>query len=287
MSAYMRVCYLLSLIGKTYVLKTQGPGEVAELPHQRLIDAVGSLLFIVEPGHFVALCWITHYCFPMKPCTEMGFQSGMICLAFHMISTSFVTSWICTLIAIAALVAGVVFAAPTLRRRRNDRQGLAAALQMAPIPDQFREQLVNQLPVTHVAPEDGSPPPSPAHPRAALPPPPRQLRDTGAAPEALRPPIHPAVGAGARAAAADAAAGAGLCAICFEEEAESAWRLLPCGHRFHPACVDEWLKKRGGTCPTCRHDPALGETGFTGAAAEDAPPPPLVLSGHAASLTPY
>ena len=210
MSAYMRVCYLLSLIGKTYVLKTQGPGEVAELPHQRLIDAVGSLLFIVEPGHFVALCWITHYCFPMKPCTEMGFQSGMICLAFHMISTIFVTCWICTLIAIAALVAGVVFAAPTLRRRRNDRQGLAAALQMAPIPDQFREQLVNQLPVTHVAPEDGSPPPSPAHPRAALPPPPRQLRDTGAAPEALRPPIHPAVGAGARAAAADAAAGAGL-----------------------------------------------------------------------------
>ena len=32
-------------------------------------------------------------------------------------------------------------------------------------------------------------------------------------------------------------------------------RILPCGHRFHPACVDEWLKKQRGTCPTCRQDP--------------------------------
>jgi len=40
---------------------------------------------------------------------------------------------------------------------------------------------------------------------------------------------------------------AGLCAICFESETQLEWRLLPCGHRFHPGCVDEWLKKEGAS----------------------------------------
>lgn len=26
-------------------------------------------------------------------------------------------------------------------------------------------------------------------------------------------------------------------------------RLLPCGHDFHPACIDPWLLQRSGTCP--------------------------------------
>ena len=33
--------------------------------------------------------------------------------------------------------------------------GIATALRMAPIPDHFREQLINNLPVTPEAPEDG------------------------------------------------------------------------------------------------------------------------------------
>eukprot|EP00293_Proteomonas_sulcata_P004949 CAMPEP_0184324878 /NCGR_PEP_ID=MMETSP1049-20130417/137418_1 /TAXON_ID=77928 /ORGANISM="Proteomonas sulcata, Strain CCMP704" /LENGTH=179 /DNA_ID=CAMNT_0026646769 /DNA_START=295 /DNA_END=834 /DNA_ORIENTATION=+ len=46
------------------------------------------------------------------------------------------------------------------------------------------------------------------------------------------------------------------CAICFDRsEGPEQWRVLPCGHRFHPHCVDDWLVKQGGSCPTCRHDP--------------------------------
>jgi len=35
------------------------------------------------------------------------------------------------------------------------------------------------------------------------------------------------------------------------------WRLLPCGHRFHTVCVDGWLYRPDGACPTCRKDPVL------------------------------
>ncbi len=35
------------------------------------------------------------------------------------------------------------------------------------------------------------------------------------------------------------------------------WRLLPCGHRFHAVCVDGWLYRPDGACPTCRKDPVL------------------------------
>ena len=124
MSTYMRICYVLTTISKTYVLYTQGPREVSILPgqvhapppttplsqrvppprtsssamtcrtslplntHARVavasparspqvgsddgaraqgvIDGIGVMMFIVEPGHFIALCWITHHAFPLK-----------------------------------------------------------------------------------------------------------------------------------------------------------------------------------------------------------------------------
>jgi len=50
-----------------------------------------------------------------------------------------------------------------------------------------------------------------------------------------------------------------VCGVCLESEvAGSIWRLLPCGHRFHTSCVDEWLYRPGGACPTCRKDPIAG-----------------------------
>ena len=58
-----------------------------------------------------------------------------------------------------------------------------------------------------------------------------------------------------------------VCGVCLEGEvAGSVWRLLPCGHRFHTCCIDEWLYRPGGACPTCRKDPIV---------AMDAGVPPL------------
>lgn len=40
------------------------------------------------------------------------------------------------------------------------------------------------------------------------------------------------------------------CTICTDDFANDAEvRKLPCGHLFHPACVDQWLAEFGVTCP--------------------------------------
>ena len=45
------------------------------------------------------------------------------------------------------------------------------------------------------------------------------------------------------------------CQICMEEyEAGDAYRVLPCGHRFHIECVDKWLRSTSAQCPMCNHD---------------------------------
>ena len=45
------------------------------------------------------------------------------------------------------------------------------------------------------------------------------------------------------------------CSICTEDfEKGQDLRVLPCDHKFHPACVDPWLLDVSGTCPLCRVD---------------------------------
>ncbi|KAK4093646.1 hypothetical protein Purlil1_1980 [Purpureocillium lilacinum] len=45
------------------------------------------------------------------------------------------------------------------------------------------------------------------------------------------------------------------CAICTEGlDLGVKLRHLPCGHRFHPDCIDPWLLERSRTCPLCRTD---------------------------------
>ncbi|RSL51162.1 hypothetical protein CEP54_011554 [Fusarium duplospermum] len=40
------------------------------------------------------------------------------------------------------------------------------------------------------------------------------------------------------------------CSICTEDFGRGVeFRPLPCGHRFHPACIDPWLLQRSLTCP--------------------------------------
>ncbi|EGO56509.1 hypothetical protein NEUTE1DRAFT_101788 [Neurospora tetrasperma FGSC 2508] len=45
------------------------------------------------------------------------------------------------------------------------------------------------------------------------------------------------------------------CPICTEDfTIGEDVRVLPCNHRYHPACVDPWLVNISGTCPLCRLD---------------------------------
>ena len=40
------------------------------------------------------------------------------------------------------------------------------------------------------------------------------------------------------------------CSICTEEFSNGVeLRKLPCGHIYHPACIDPWLRDRARTCP--------------------------------------
>mmetsp|Transcript_5353 Transcript_5353/g.5515 ORF Transcript_5353/g.5515 Transcript_5353/m.5515 type:complete len:210 (+) Transcript_5353:191-820(+) len=43
------------------------------------------------------------------------------------------------------------------------------------------------------------------------------------------------------------------CTICMEKFSSSTHLVvLPCGHKYHDQCVDQWLKSNR-TCPDCRH----------------------------------
>lgn len=47
------------------------------------------------------------------------------------------------------------------------------------------------------------------------------------------------------------------CTICTDDFADGiAVRKLPCGHIFHPTCVDQWLEEFGVTCPVWQVSPA-------------------------------
>lgn len=41
------------------------------------------------------------------------------------------------------------------------------------------------------------------------------------------------------------------CAICFTAYENEDCKQTPCGHNFHGACIDQWLKQCKDTCPLC------------------------------------
>lgn len=48
-----------------------------------------------------------------------------------------------------------------------------------------------------------------------------------------------------------------LCSICYDEMDGKAEAQLPCGHRFHRACLTKWLIRGSLRCPLCNHE--IGE----------------------------
>ncbi|KAI9647549.1 hypothetical protein NHQ30_003934 [Ciborinia camelliae] len=73
------------------------------------------------------------------------------------------------------------------------------------------------------------------------------------------------------------------CSICTEDFATGEdVRVLPCHHKYHPACIDPWLLNVSGTCPLCRHD--LRPTATHAQNEGDELPPPLdAREGEAAT----
>ncbi|TVY43899.1 Receptor homology region,transmembrane domain- and RING domain-containing protein [Lachnellula occidentalis] len=74
------------------------------------------------------------------------------------------------------------------------------------------------------------------------------------------------------------------CSICTEDFTTGEdVRVLPCAHKYHPACIDPWLLNVSGTCPLCRRD-LRGDAQNTehpdeAASASGDLPPPLILEG--------
>jgi len=42
------------------------------------------------------------------------------------------------------------------------------------------------------------------------------------------------------------------CSICFEPMINNVATALPCGHRFHKGCIQNWLSRSQGKCSLCR-----------------------------------
>jgi hypothetical protein len=150
LSVYMRICYILQSVSKTYVLAKQGPVDTTDLPMQSQINSFSCLMGFVEPGHFVCLCWITHVAFPFKPCDDLSAGSA-VCTSLHITSTIFISMWVFTALAFIVLIA--CFA----RWERNGGRNadISNTLRLSPIPDHIREGIINNLPLSNDAPDDG------------------------------------------------------------------------------------------------------------------------------------
>lgn len=80
------------------------------------------------------------------------------------------------------------------------------------------------------------------------------------------------------------------CSICTDDfEQGQDLRVLPCNHKFHPACIDPWLLNVSGTCPLCRINlnPATEEDSEAREGEENAMgdlPPPLPDAGARPSV---
>lgn len=70
------------------------------------------------------------------------------------------------------------------------------------------------------------------------------------------------------------------CSICTEDFTTGEdVRVLPCNHKYHPACIDPWLLNVSGTCPLCRHDLRPATSNPETLAEGELPPPLNIVEG--------
>eukprot|EP00891_Asterochloris_glomerata_P002536 jgi/Astpho2/2536/Aster-x0539 len=64
------------------------------------------------------------------------------------------------------------------------------------------------------------------------------------------------------------------CAVCLEDYSEGEkLRVLPCRHRFHMECIDQWLSSRRPLCPVCKNNALKDSSALTEQVAERAAAP--------------
>ncbi len=104
-SVYMRMCYFLHTVSKTYAMyKNGGPLETQILPFQRTINSLSSLMFIAEPAHFVCVCWITHLSFPFKELQGLSYWA--VCTIYVILH---VYLCVCVLVCVCVCVCVCVY----------------------------------------------------------------------------------------------------------------------------------------------------------------------------------
>eukprot|EP00966_Prymnesium_polylepis_P139654 3226934-Prymnesium_polylepis.1 len=89
----------------------------------------------------------------------------------------------------------------------------------------------------------------------------------------MKPPVNPASDAAKGAAAEEEGELCSVC-LCDYDDADLLIRL-PCGHLFHEACVERWLRQ-DSSCPHCRYNllPASRQPSAPPTSRRTAPPPP-------------
>eukprot|EP00277_Geminigera_cryophila_P021519 CAMPEP_0179463378 /NCGR_PEP_ID=MMETSP0799-20121207/45468_1 /TAXON_ID=46947 /ORGANISM="Geminigera cryophila, Strain CCMP2564" /LENGTH=413 /DNA_ID=CAMNT_0021266649 /DNA_START=139 /DNA_END=1377 /DNA_ORIENTATION=+ len=210
-----------------------GEGETDELPLEGLRHF--DVLSHAASAYFVVACWITHAQFPLRPCEDLDYK--LACNALHTISFSFMIWLIITVIVIfvstsCCCVTSALHRARVESSNANLQRTIEQDAEILSITRALRQ--TSALPGNQIHNLQGNLLVFQAPMR-------RRMNLVRALPITQVPPLD-----------------GDVCGVCLEEEQTSAqWRLLPCGHRFHTVCVDEWLYRPDGACPTCRKDPTL------------------------------
>ena len=214
-------------------LSRHGEGETDELPFQAL--RVFDVFSHAASAYFVVACWITHSYFPQRNCDDLEYQ--LACTALHTITLSFVI-WMCLTILVVFISTSCCCVRSMFRTRGGPHEDAGELMRFSGEQHDHNENLPARQP--------GALPGNPIHNlqgqllalQANLR---RRENMVHALPTSQEPPMN-----------------GDVCGVCLETDVQNvSWRVLPCGHRFHTSCVDEWLHRPDGSCPTCRKDPML------------------------------